>query len=90
MKLKDAAGIGGIYLKPPGTTDAGEEYVYTISPKGPGEPIGLKVEAVRGGYGDSPRTTTTLYAGTADGFDAAAASEVESREHLPVGEAVEA
>lgn len=80
MRLKAEAGIGGIYLEPPGSVDHGEEYVYTVAPKGPGQSVALKVEAVRGGYGDRPRETITLYEGLAEDFDGAAVSKAESDE----------
>lgn len=71
MKLKEAAGIGGIYLEPPGSEDYGEEYIYSISPTLEG--IRLRVESVHGGYGDKPRRRDTLFEGSINEFDPAAA-----------------
>ncbi len=83
MALKEEAGIGGIYLVAPGTEDHGEEYIYTIAGARPDPASGqtarpsLKVQAVHGGWGDSPRSLTTLYEGPADGFDPNAATGEE-------------
>jgi hypothetical protein len=30
--FKNEFGIGGVYIYPAGTRDAGEEYIYTVSP----------------------------------------------------------
>jgi hypothetical protein len=64
--------IGGIYLYPPDSEDCGEEYIYTISNSATrtGSGINLKVEAVRGGYGDKPRTLTVLFDGPPEEFSA--------------------
>lgn len=80
QELKAEAGIGGIYLMPPGSTDHSEEYVYTVSPakgddhsmgQGRGE-IRLKVEA---GYGDAAKRL--LFEGDVNDFDPAAAEAAD-------------
>lgn len=63
--------IGSIYLEPPGSEDHGEEYVYTVASRAPGSGASMKVEAVRGGYGDRPRTRKVLFEGLAEDFDPA-------------------
>ena len=73
-ELKVPAGIGGIYLEPPGSEDHGEEYVYSVSPRLEGS-IRFKVESIRGGWGNTPRERRLLFEGDVNDFDAAAAEK---------------
>lgn len=61
--LKD--GIGNVYLKPAGTRDCWEEYLYTISPTDEQRPskLSLRVEAIR--YEKEPQL---LFTGPLDLF----------------------
>jgi hypothetical protein len=78
--LKTEAGVGGIYLEPAGSEDHGEEYVYTVEADtfDPQAGIQLKVEAIHGGYGDTPRERKVLFAGAVRAFDPAKAEAVEA------------
>lgn len=65
-KLKAEAGIGGIYLEPPGSNNHGEEYTYTVAPNG----SGIKLKVV--GYHDR-----VLFDGNVNDFDPAAAEAAD-------------
>ena len=52
---------GNVYIYPPGSTDCGEEYVYSIYAKA-GEPVRIKVE-------DTYQSGHVLYDGPVSDFD---------------------
>ena len=66
-RFKIEAGIGGIYLYPAGTRDAGEEYRYTVYTVAEEPSIYLTVESA---YGEKWRT---LFDGPVESFDPEAA-----------------
>lgn len=71
--LKD--GPGGVYLYPPDTCECGEEFVYTILPRGNREAAELDLEirsgpvTMFGGGGDKPENLDVIYSGPLAALD---------------------